>query len=157
MISSINNPVKGAVVPKTEKHGDRSVNAASSEMKPRQTHRRMKLNQVNIWNEAAAVWPTDFSWVAGDGNSISKTSWRLWKTLESRFLPANHRQLLHTLITHHANEQRLPPNCHLPSTSSIHVHVFLMSDFNRYGCRFHVFTESATDLQNNYNKFSSQN
>lgn len=50
--------------------------------------------------KGASVWHTDFSWVAGDGNSISKTSRRLFKTLESGFLPANHRQLLHTLINH---------------------------------------------------------
>lgn len=50
--------------------------------------------------EGATGWHTDFSWVAGDGNSISKTSRRLCKTLESGFLPADHRQLFHTLINH---------------------------------------------------------
>lgn len=55
----------------------------------------------HVWNgKGATVWHTDFSWVAGDGNSISKTSRRLCKTLESGFLPADHRQLLHTLINH---------------------------------------------------------
>lgn len=76
-----------------------------------QTHRRCKHTHTTpsaildengrVWNgEGETVWHTDFSWVAGEGNSISKTSRRLCKTLESGFLPADHRQLLHTLINH---------------------------------------------------------
>lgn len=54
-----------------------------------------------VWNgKGETGWHTDFSWVADDGNSISKTSRRLCKTLVSGFLPADHRQLLHTLINH---------------------------------------------------------